>query len=705
MADKNLDIALRFLLDKNSLQNVKNGTMSIEEAIDNVNAKLYRTQFILNSVSQVSEKWSRGFQKSLIGSVGVLTSIFLIGQKYIKTTEEQTVVTRRWEQASKRVEQSQLKISRVIAEQTLPLYEKASRLAEQIAAFVEQNPELVKTALNIAVFTAGISALGIAVTKGIKLVADITYIATAGQQLLAAKLMNDAANKQVAASTAMSGGQIAQQLRGAFGFAPAGAISPIASAALIVTGLVASGFLITIIDDMISKTALGDRIQQAQKTIKETSRRPYPGVLPGNEIINPEGQENILTRLIQKWKEFVGVLEGSTDEIDSVINQLRGSKFETQIVESYTRMREEQKQADEQYKQDVLDIIQNYNQQILSAETNNKKAIAAINSNYQKTIASLTANYLQQSQRAEQEYALQRQQIIRDSAIEIQRMEEDLQNRLLKLRRDHEDKVNDLVAKRDALGLIKQVRDYNRQRDEEIANTNKEIARRRQDLAIRLNDIADNYRREREMRLEEYQQSLKEAEERRNEQLKQQNEYYQEELKRLREAKNQQLVELQRNYQEEARRRREAFIAMVRDLDASLINEQRKKQQYYALMLADAERFLAAYRSKLPTGGNIISTGTLIPNRDTGGYANKGLYGLAMNGKREFVMSGNTTSEAERIIGNNLTQHELLRYLVAGKNSINYYDNSRYDGRISNQDKRWIQRQISDSLKAFANGI
>ena len=95
---------------------------------------------------------------------------------------------------------------------------------------------------------------------------------------------------------------------------------------------------------------------------------------------------------------------------------------------------------------------------------------------------------------------MQRKQIVRDSGIEINRIEEDSQKQLLQMRKDHETRSRDLISSRDALGLVKENRDFEDKKSLEIDNTNAEIKRRREDIALKLRDLDESYRREQAQR-------------------------------------------------------------------------------------------------------------------------------------------------------------------------------------------------------------
>ena len=124
-------------------------------------------------------------------------------------------------------------------------------------------------------------------------------------------------------------------------------------------------------------------------------------------------------------------------------------------------------------------------------------------------------------------------------------------------------------------------------------------------------------------------------------------------------------------------------------------------------MLKDAEAWLRSYRAALGGGTSLSgATGTSggFPVRDSGGYADRGIYRLAWDRAREFVLSGQTTQAAEKIIGGNLTQDNLMRALSMGSaRNINYVDNRRMERALGKDDRAAFQRAAEEAL-LFALG-
>ncbi len=724
--NRSLKVLLQFLLDQQSFQKTDQGVKTLDKNVlklqndlDSLNKQAFRTQLIIGKIGEVAEGASKKFGRMFLGGAGIVGGVLAVAQNYVNNAKESTEITREWWKETNKLNQAQEKIGATVAREALPIMRQVADLAEKASAFVESHPELVKAAINTGLVVATLGAVGVAVTKGIKFVADVTYIATVAQQFLAAKLMNTAADKQLAAAGAanLSGGQIAQNLRGAFGLGgaaagTAGGISAGAVLAVVTTILAGAGIGALIYDKIIAPATGNARLNTIATGGAYLLGRGFGNVAGLSEEENERkaivfaGLIGKLTHAIDEnsplWTKAVENVKKVGNQLTEVITQLAGSQFEQQIVSAFTQMQEADKQATQDYTRAKLEIVRQAQQREVELSRQHYRAQAKIAEDYRKSIESITTNYQKANKTAEFNYANDRAKIIQGSGLEIERMEKDHQERLRKLAMEHRDRVEDLVNNRDALGLRREMRDYQRKRAEETRDTNIEIGRRRQDLAIRLRDLEASFAAERAQRLAEYNAQLKEALVIRNERLKQQAEAYREELRQLKAAKEEQLRTLKIQYDIERQRRRDAFLAYVRDLDASLLGEQNKKRQYYAAMLQDVESFLASYRSKLPSGG--ASASSRVTTRDHGGYATTGIYGLAMDGRTEFVLDGPTTRAAEASIGGSLSQANIARALGGRGGGGNVYVSyGRIDANVTPAQVRQITRATIEEFGRIVN--
>lgn len=716
MDEKTLNILLKFGLDNQALSRVKSGVTSLESELDKASAKAAKTQQSLMELSEGAKKAGQNYAKVFAVGAGITGGIFAAAERYVKNAQVATDTTKQWVAQTERLNQTQNRIGAVLAKEALPLLKQAADLAAKAADFVERNPEIVKAALNIGVAIASIGAIGMAVTKGIKLYADVKLVAVGAQQLLAGKLMSDAAKMQLTAAAAgkygVPGGLIgpaAAEGAVAAGGAGAGLTATLAPIVATVASLLAGSYLGTKLGNMGGKAIYGDDwkdkgFKDSMKDVWETTRKIALLANPIHLLAGGAEKLGIISgetrgKLWELQKSIVGLgdaaqgTKGGKTFTPSANRPSEITDAQKQIVDAYVQMLDEEKAATKQYASDRLKIITDSQSNEIQIMKNYARSRNDIVKNYNNQVSQITQNYQTNAANAERNYTQQRAETIRNAGVEIQRIEEDHQAALRRLLEDHNQRVAGLVASRDALGLVKEERDYERQRQAEEENTTKEIARRRQDVATTLRDMAAQYAAERAARLAEYKQALKDAEAQKKEQLARATEAYRAEMEANRKAKADALRELDAQYKSERERRRAAFMAQVRDLDAANSAEQKRKREYYAAMLKDVDAFAAAYRRGLPSSGNgTKGSGTnTVPVRDDGGYASKGIYGLAQNGKTEYVLSGDTTKAAEALIGGQLTQSKLIAAMSGGgQGRITWNDHRTFSGSISLEERRAI---------------
>jgi len=222
-----VDVILRFQMDEEAQRRVQQGISSLDEelkkfgasaqaeeeakkATENNIKRLKRLE--TQAVHTQSEFRRLQFAARSMGDVftitaAVGTAIFggatLWATKYVDNVKASTAVVQSWRVATDDLKTSQDRVGAALAEAVLPLLEQAADLAEKAADFVEKNPELLKAVINTAGVVAGLSAIGMAVTKGFKVYADIGYTIATANQVKASAIYEAAAAQQVIAADTM----------------------------------------------------------------------------------------------------------------------------------------------------------------------------------------------------------------------------------------------------------------------------------------------------------------------------------------------------------------------------------------------------------------------------------------------------------------------------------------------------------------------
>lgn len=646
---------------------------------------------------------------ALIGGGALAGGVFALAKGYIKDAKESNALTQQWAASTREIEEAQERIGRVSAQAVLPTLEKAAEIAGRVAGFVEAHPELVEAAFNTGLLVAGFGALAIATSKGIKLFADAKYLLTIPIQLTAAQLQDKAAEKQLLAAglraKTVGAGTAAD---GTPASAGPGLVTTIG---LIVAGIIASGAVITLTNQVLEITGAGDQIRSARSQTRANGARIYPGLIndPQERALQVELNKAIVQknagevrRLTEEIEKLGNKSQDATNQIQQAVTGLAGSENASEIVSAFEKWKTEDARIVADAAGQRIKIESDAARSIANESAKYSKETAAINANANKRSASLIANFRKEDIREEAKYQTERAKILKDSGEEVREIEQAHQERLRKMIGDHNDRAEELTAARDALGLVKEQRRFNQEQEEESRSTRTEIAKRRQDLADRLQELDQQRKAEQALRLEQFQEAMAENEAQRKEELAAAAAAHAEQMKQIREQRTQQLRDLQEGLNAERLRRREAFIAGVRELDAALLGERNLKQRNYQLMLADADKFFAAYRAKFAAG---VAT---APTHDYTGYAYPGMYRMAANGIPEYVFSGSATRAAENMIGGRLTQDALLNAIAqgagGGNRSLTIHDQSRFDGRIPAAQVRQIKRETRDEvLREFFN--
>lgn len=708
---KDFDSIERQLKDVEKQVNETTKAYSLQARVLRAEAASVTSDFEKARISQlknISDRIGRVSTTSLVAGTAILGGAFAEANRFAKEAEDAgkaTEATREWTQATKELAQARSRVDTVLLRETLPLLQQAAKVANQAASFVERNPEIVSAALKTGEALAAMGALGIAVSRGIKLYADARTLLLGSQELAAAKLQDLAADKQLAAARLRAAGQDIPVPGG--GTSTAAGASALGTVGLFTGGVAISALVSNSVSNNLNK--LGVEITKMTKNaglganvinILTTALSPLLPMLPGIQSLKAHLPE--IAKILSKLGIDLGNAPKPEANSGSSLS-VADSSARDQLLKAY-----------EDYKADDLAMVQEHYakrngiiQDALQAELDaNRKyadSVAKVNANTASSLAKAATDFAQANARAEQQYQDERVKIVQNGEEEIAKIETDSKERLRKLAEDHNDRVADLTARRDALGLAKENRDYKRQVSEEKRQTTQEIRERRQAIAERLADLKQSYEQERAERFTEYQQRVAEIRTNAAEQLKELAAQHQEELTRIREQKIARLRELDSQFTEERKRRYQYFLAQIRDLDASLLGETRMRQLYHQKMLTDLDAFLASYRTKLASLSGTTTGSVGGRQMAFGGYAGYGTYKLGDSpsggrGGVEYVLTNRTVQAAENIIGGRLTQEGFLAALSgAGRgNQLTIHANQRYDGEYTGAMRRTVRKDMQD---------
>ncbi len=675
-----------------------------------------------------SARIQQASQTLIVAGTALSAGILAEGNRYASSAKKPTEATEAWTRATNDLAQARTRADEVIIKQSLPIMREVAKIANVTAGFIERNPQIVPLALKAGVILAGIGGIGMLVAKGLRVYADIQYLAATNLQLAAAKLQKDAGKDQLKAAVINSkskgaGGGLFSKEGLTKGLAGAGLLTEAGGATALGAAL-AAGLGVAIgagINDVLTKlTGKGAYTNQFLTVgARQVGHSVFEKVAEKRGMSVEEAQRKTLvfTALIGKltgavdensdlWKKAAASIKGASATVSEGIAQLAGSPHEVEIVNAYTKWQADDAKLVKDAMNERIKIIAEGEKDVADITRKYADQRVNINKQFNDNRASIVTSYAAAVLEAEQQYNDQRAEIIRSANDDIKKMEEDYQESRRKAELDHADTMDELARNLDALGLVKEERRFAREKSEADRAQNLEIKRHNKEIAQRLQDLNDQFQAERAKRLEQYKQDLTDNEKKRTEELKRNAEELKAELKQQHEAQVAKLKELQDGLNAERKRRQDVFIAEVRDLDAYLLGDRGQKQNYYNLMLADADRFLAAYRAKLPTGATGTTsgqTGTVKGTADAGGYVNKGLYRMAWDGKSEWVANATTTRALERAIGSSLTQSNVTNALNGGSRQVVYQDQRRMEIPLSKDQAEMYEQGALDALKKITS--
>ena len=131
----------------------------------------------LNEMRESSERL--GSVSSAVAGMGaaITAPLLLASAVYVSKAGQAEDASRRWLVATDKIGKATTDIGRVTTQAVLPYLEKAAKLAEKAADFVEANPDVVSAALKVGTAVTVLGSIGLAVSKGIRLYADIKTLA------------------------------------------------------------------------------------------------------------------------------------------------------------------------------------------------------------------------------------------------------------------------------------------------------------------------------------------------------------------------------------------------------------------------------------------------------------------------------------------------------------------------------------------------
>jgi hypothetical protein len=510
-----------------------------------------------------------------------------------------------------------------------------AKLTDQLAQFLEKNPDIAK-------FAGYVSFWGAAISGGV----------TGVSQLLM--------------------GLNALKGLGAFGSgtATAAAAGGVATAAGGLTaGAIGAGLSTVMIAAVVAAVLA---YMAAEKGSTEVQRALDAGLTPSpSHPLSPEAAA--------AYKRMYNATKVGPGVSDSALARREGA------VEANYKSVEEIKLRGDYWKQEGYILQDNLRQ----------KEVMLRNYNLQERYA--TEDFNKQRVRSVRDYGIQlafsekmfyRQRAIasRDFGIQMVRNEQDFQRSRRRASEDHQFDLFQIALSGDAMQYWMSERQY--KIDQARAKEDFDINRNRsnEDFNRQQKDQAEQFQIEREQRAIEFQISLDD-----------QDEDFKIQRRRTLEQYNIQLSDIDYQYTLERNRRITAFneqlLPIIND-EFEIRAEYERRLAEYMLYYANLTSQMIENAAGGIAPGPDVGGGPTYAN---GGYVNQ--TGRALVHAGEFYLTRETASQAESFAKGQLSQDTILRMMMGGGGQVTYNDQRQFDSRVSAEDRRAIQQDTVEVLR------
>lgn len=659
----------------------------ITQSIRDRQAQLKAEAAQLRQNAETIQRYSQGF---LIAGGAITGGFIAAATRYIATADKSDKITKQWLATSEKLNQAQQRIGKSAAQVLLPIYEKLGNILDRISRVAETNPKALEAIFGTGVGLTLVGVLGMAVSRGIRMVADVKMLFASNQQLIAGQLMSKAAKDQLAAAGLFQKFSL-KGLLGKAGLLTAGG------------GATLAGGLLAGVLGVVGGAAINDLITKKTGKGATTAQFATVGAFNlGTNVFSPLAQRfgNMSPEEAQRktavFTALIGKLTGALDESSPLLQKVTASlqQMNDELSDSEKALREwqrEDKRLVEEANQERLRITEEYNRREKALRMNLVMQLnqASAEMNYQS--GELLRSFNEANQKAEADYQQARAEIIADSSEQIQDIERDHQRNMEQMVKEHNQRSAELIAARDALGYVKEQRRFADAQREAERQVSEAIAREQEETAKRLEELSIRHREEAREREKAYEDQRRELSRHQGQVLQDLRLAYLRERQELRNAKQQELQELQAALERERYLKMSHYNQIIRDLGGVQITQP----PTYGGGGTTQTPVFGSYGSNY----NPYSSPYDIRNRGyaAGGYAR----GPIMTGEKgyEFVMSHDTTRAAEKLLGGTLSQQSLMRGLQGQQIIINDYRKfenvpAEWDRRKMNEEMRQVIREV-----------
>lgn len=415
------------------------------------------------------------------------------------------------------------------------------------------------------------------------------------------------------------------------------------------------------------------------------------------------GLVNMIAALAMEEMTIVGLVD-DWDELQERI-AASGKTYRDEQDAAWDTYFEEKEKADEANKEELARIANEYEQAVLklSLDTATERErivgemgeeLAEKEEDAAKRRQELMQNFVDDMNEAEDDYYADRAERAAEFGIDMARAEQDHQIAMRRMREDSMVRQKGAIRSRDAIALLEERRDYERDRGRAEEDFSIQMMRRNEDFARQMQQMEQSFAQQQEARQKAFDEQIKElnkakAEEKavldkaKEEQLIALEEQRVVEGKMLYEKQDEETASTEEHNEKtkaellvEYRKRRDAAKrAQYDELRDAYDSWTDKRQAAGVFLSGEMTQLNAHYNARLTalrnwmSSANAIVRGSNVPppnGRAGGGYVTAGNYRVGEEGY-EFVLSNATTRMAEGMAGGNLTQGGLRGMMGGGK--------------------------------------
>jgi hypothetical protein len=590
-----------------------------------------------------------GFELRQLGTLftlggGLLTAgITADANNYVKTVGAINEGNAQWLMYENQIKNANLQIGETARDAILPTMKNTADLLERIAGIVKSNPWMIQGALTVGGIMLAIGATLVVVSELARAVGDMGLLLTKAGML----------------KTAAGGGA---ELAGAG--IPAGI-------GLAVLGLATEGaVLINVFEQMLQK--FGATKDEA--------------IAIGNVVGQMLGPA-------APWLQFGAVWADVTNELPGFVKQLQdlaktfginipgitapttpaGSPVTAQEVDAFIAFQKQINDATNNYEGQRADAIKQYEQQIKDVTAQYESQRADLIANYEEQVARSNRDFSEQQGRSARDFQESQDKALRNYNEQVAKSERDFresqakatkqhQLEMAQLEQQHNQRMSDLVAARDALGLIKEKTSYDLQVQQKNQTFNQQRADALQQHQQQLDDQHAAFKQQQSDAQAAYDQQRADAQaahaqqmadmaQNEAQQLAKMDEAHKLEMIKLDQQERDKLLKLGQAYQKQIEQIQSAFIDRLRALDAFILGDSRAYTKYLEDEAQQFQQWLNNFKSQAGSQLRGVGGGVGVP---------AGALSSAMAGRNAQTNAGGNLSVTVTGAGLSMTQIQAI---------------------------------------------